>query len=271
MIFKIAGRRNIDNYALITINYIVATSLGFSLGGIPRINGFSGGWYIMALIIGILFIAIFLVMAVTTQKSGMAVSTIASKMSVAIPITFSIIMFSEEVSAQKIMAIILALAAVLFTVYRKSNGIRLSWQVIFLPLILFLGTGTIDSLVKYSQEVYVSSGDSIQFSSMLFLVSALSGIVVIAFRPASRKEALSKDVILTGLILGIINFGSLFGLINALESNIFDSSVLFGINNIGIVMLSVIIAVLFFREKLLLINKIGIILSILSILLLSFV
>ena len=140
-----------------------------------------------------------------------------------------------------------------------------------MPVILFFGTGTIDSLVKFSQEIYIGNNKTIQFSSVLFMISAASGFILLAFRPASRKALKEPRVLLAGFILGIINFGSLYGLINALNSNIFESSVLFGINNIGIVLLSVILALALFREKLLPVNWIGIVLSLISIYLLSII
>lgn len=267
-IFKMAGRKGIDNFALISVNYLVASALGLSLGGFPAISDGNSGWIGMAIIIGILFIAIFLVMALTTQKAGMAVSTIASKMSVVIPITFSLIYFNEAISFFKIFSILVALLAVLLTIYKGNGKVSFS-PALLLPVILFIGTGTIDSLVKFSQELYIGNDKSIQFSTLLFMISAISGFVLIGFMPVSRKALVKPGVLLAGFILGIINFGSLYGLINALESNIFDSSVLFGINNIGIVLLSVMLALLFFREKLLPVNWAGIILSVIAIYMLS--
>lgn len=269
VIFKIAGRRGIDNYALITINYAVAASLGIALAGFPSLSDGNSGWLEVALITGVLFVAIFIVMALTTQKAGIAVATIAAKMSVVIPITFSIFFFRENISFYKIFSIMIAIVAVMLTIYREGNGkISLS-PALVLPLILFLGTGTIDSLIKISQELYIGEDKSIQFSSVLFMIAGLAGIIITVSRPVSRKALLDKRVIVGGLILGVINFGSLYGLINALESDIFDSSVLFGINNIGIVLLSVVMALALFREKLLPVNWIGIVLSVIAIYLLS--
>jgi drug/metabolite transporter (DMT)-like permease len=267
-IFKMAGRKGIDNFALISVNYLVASALGLTLGGFPAISDGNSGWIGMAIIIGILFIAIFLVMALTTQKAGMAVSTIASKMSVVIPITFSLIYFNEPISFFKIFSIMVALLAVLLTIYKDNGKVSFS-PALILPVILFIGTGTIDSLVKFSQELYIGNDKSIQFSTLLFMISAISGFALIGFMPVSRKALVKPGVLLAGFILGIINFGSLYGLINALESNIFDSSVLFGINNIGIVLLSLMLALLFFREKLLPVNWAGIILSVIAIYMLS--
>ena len=272
VIFKIAGRRQIDNYALIVINYVVASILGIALGGIPALSGErETGWYIMAVVTGILFIVVFVIMAITTQKTGMAISTIAAKMSVAVPILFSIKVFNETVTPLKIIAIIVALVAVLLTIYRKNSSKTSNRRALLLPLLLFAGAGTVDSMVKYSQEVYVIPSQSVQFSTLLFIVSAISGFIVLAFRQSSRKHLFKPKVIIAGIFLGVVNFGSLWGLINALDSKIFDSSVLFGINNLGIVMLTILIALFVFNEKLLLINKIGIILSMIAIVFLSMV
>jgi multidrug transporter EmrE-like cation transporter len=75
-----------------------------------------------------------------------------------------------------------------------------------------------------------------------------------------------------GIVLGIVNFGSIYLLVSALNhvnNNGIrtDSSVIFGLNNIGIVGLSVLVGLLIFSEKLKLINWIGIALSVVSILL----
>lgn len=272
VIFKIAGRYRTDNFALVVINYFVASILGIALGSMPALSGDrETGWYIMAVVTGISFIMVFVIMAYTTQKAGMAVSTIAAKMSVAVPILFSIKAFNETLTPHKIIAIIFALIAVLLTVYRKNNFKPSNRKAMLLPLLLFIGSGSVDSMVKYSQEVYVTTSQSVQFSTLLFMVAAISGFIVLLFRQSSRKEVLKPKTLIAGLFLGVANFGSLWGMINGLDSKIFDSSVFFGINNLGIVMLTILIALLIFNEKLLVINKIGILLSIIAIIFLSMV
>jgi drug/metabolite transporter (DMT)-like permease len=224
----------------------------------------------MAVIIGILFIVMFFVIALSTQKAGIAVTSVASKMSVVIPISFSLFYFKEEISILKISGILLALAAVFMTTYSRERKEKRGIQVIILPVVLFLGAGLIDSLIKYTQELHIVDRGSLMFSSVLFSVSALTGIVFSFFR--KRPGATNKfiQIIIAGIILGIVNFGSLYGLIMALESNIFDSSIIFGINNMGIVVLSVSIALIFFGEKLSVLNKAGIVLSILTIIFLTY-
>lgn len=271
VVFKITGRRNMDTYNVIVINYIVASILGFLISGLPTRETLESKWLIFAVLIGILFIVVFLLMAYSTKISGIAITTVAVKMSVILPITFSILYFSEDVSFLKITGIILAMIAVYLTVYKKQNK-SITRQIAFImPLLLFIGSGTIDTLIKYTQETYLEEDTTIIFSSVLFMIAAVSGLLYSPFRRKPLSAYYKSDVLLSGLILGLINFGSLYGIVMSLESKVFDSSIIFGINNIGIVVLSVLLALILFKEELTLRNKTGIILSVITIILLSLV
>jgi len=270
VVFKIAGNLKIDTFGIIVINYFTAAILGFTIGGLPARTDFNAGWIPMAVIIGILFIVMFFVIALSTQRAGIAVTSVASKMSVVIPITFSLFYFNESINALKLTGIFLALVSVFMTTYNKDKTLKKGIQVIILPLVLFLGAGLIDSLIKYTQEVHLGGDNTIVFSSVLFTISALIGLTFSLFRKDVLKTGKPGAVLIGGIILGLFNFGSLYGIIMALDSNIFDSSIVFGINNMGIVVLSVIIALIFFGEKLSRLNVAGIILSIITIFFLSY-
>lgn len=271
VVFKITGRRNMDTYNVIVINYIVATILGFLISGFPTRETFTNKWLIFAVIIGILFIVVFLLMAYSTKISGIAITTVAVKMSVIIPIMFSILYFSEDVSFLKITGIIFALIAVYMTVYKKPDKSITRRIAFIMPLLLFIGSGTIDTLIKYTQETYLEEDTTIIFSSVLFMMAAVGGILYSPLRKKPISSYYKTDVLLSGLILGLINFGSLYGIVMALESKVFDSSIIFGINNIGIVVLSVVLALIIFKEELTIRNKAGIVLSVITIVLLSLV
>jgi uncharacterized membrane protein len=70
--------------------------------------------------------------------------------------------------------------------------------------------------------------------------------------------------------LGVFNYYSIYYLLKALRSDSLNSSTIFTINNVAIVMLTTLVGILFFKEKLIHKNWIGIGLAIISIILVAF-
>jgi multidrug transporter EmrE-like cation transporter len=75
---------------------------------------------------------------------------------------------------------------------------------------------------------------------------------------------------MSGVILGIPNYLSIYFLLVAIKSFSLKSAFVFGINNIGIVLLSTLLSVIIFQEKLSSINKFGVLVSVLSIILIAY-
>ena len=267
LIFKLITRRKIDIFSCIVVNYIVGCLLGFAFAN------YSGGFFLTfsfvtaAVIVGILFILTFRLIGLSTLKSGMGVTAIASKMSLAIPITISFIFDSHDTfTPQKAVGVILAIAALALTTYKKdksTNGI----SAFLAPIILFLAMGVTDSSVKLSQLLVIPSGHNASFTVIVFGISAAIGVATLLFskRIGNLKE---RENWIFGAALGIANYCSLLFFLFALNSNI-SSSVIFGINNIGIVILSVLIGIIFFKERLSATNTVGVVTAIISLIYLS--
>ncbi len=270
LIFKLIDLKRIPVFNIILINYFVAAILGFILNRSSQtIVGFfhsNAIWF--SLLIGLLFIFMFFVIGWSSQKAGIAVTSVAAKMSVVMPISFSILYFGEILTGAKFIGIILAIAAVFFTVYKKPG--ENNAKNTFLPVVLFFGMGLVDISVKYAQEEFVTPETNSFFTAFLFLVSAIFAVVFTFFRKDSIKDYRSGWVWFFGILLGLVNFGTIYFLIAALNSGIFPSAVIFGVNNTGIVLLSFLLGLLFFKEKLMKINMVGIILSIVAIFMLTF-
>lgn len=277
LIFRLIEKRNVRTFPVIVINYITASSIGFAFSGDPG----NGAWafplpfYILAAVIGTLFIIMFFVVARSSQKAGMAVTTIAGKMSVIFPILFSIIYDpGDALNMLKLIGILLALPGVLFTVYRKREDLP-DTAVLYLPFILFVGMGIVDSLVKLAQYEYVTDANLSLFTALLFGISALNGILISLSNRARLATLFNFRVIYWGILLGLVNFGSIFFLVRTLNYShplrgTIDSSVVFGINNIGIVGLSVMLGLILFREKLSRLNLAGMAICLLAIVLLAY-
>ncbi len=270
LIFKLIDIKKLPVFNIILINYFVAAILGFTLNRSSQtiVKFFHSDAIWFSLIIGFLFIIMFFVIGKSSQKAGIAITSVASKMSVVMPISFSILYFGEILTGTKFVGIVLALAAVFFTVYKKPKDNNAGNT--FLPVILFFGMGLVDISVKYAQEKFVTPETNSFFTAFLFLVSAFFAVVFTFFNRSSLKNYRNSWVWCFGILLGLVNFGTIYFLIAALNSGIFASAIIFGINNTGIVLLSFLLGLLFFKEKLLKINMVGIILSIAAIFMLTF-
>jgi drug/metabolite transporter (DMT)-like permease len=267
--FKITDRYNTNLHKLITVNYLIASILGFSFNRYPIsiYHTITSGWLPFAVLIGFSFILMFFLIGYSTRKSGIAVTTIAGKMSMVIPISFSILYFTEKATFLKTSGLVLATLAVLLASYRplkKKNSLIL----FSLPLLIFLGSGITDSIVKYAQNYYIPNKMSLLFSAVVFLTALLLGLLYIIIHPKSISKSITFAELIGGTILGIANFGSLYFFIKALNNIRLDSSVLFGLNSLCIVLLSTFIGTTLFQEKLSKVNFAGIILALTAIIIL---
>jgi len=273
IVFKLLDRLKVSSINAIVINYFTASLLGFIAVGGSGANPLEADWFPVALIMGFVFVFMFNVIGYSTRIAGITVTSLTTKLSVVIPVIFSIVIFNEELTIYKVAGMLLALSAIVMIVYKptETSGLKIrSREVIWVPVILFFGAGAIDSFIKYAQEVHVPDDETLLFSATTFLAAAFTSV---GFRLAGRFEPRENKwyrLFPAGIALGIVNFGSLFFLVMALGSNKIASSVVFGINNIGIVLLSVIVGMVIFGEKLSLMNKAGIFIAIISILILFY-
>jgi drug/metabolite transporter (DMT)-like permease len=264
VIFKLFDKYQVNTLQAIVVNYITAFSCGFFFygNGITLSEMTSRTWMTGAIILGALFISIFILMALTAQRNGLSVASVSSKMSVVIPVIFAVIVYNEHLSLLKIAGIILALLAVYLTTVKKDGGAFDRKKLLF-PLLLFLGSGIIDTTIKYMEMKYVAKGETPIFSAAIFGCAFIFGVIVITIR---RDFKITGKTILGGIALGIPNFYSIVFLLKALRpENLGDSSTVYPINNVAIVMLSTIFGIIIFKEKLITKNWIGIAIAIISI------
>lgn len=267
--FKITERFKTNLVKLITVNYLVAALLGFSFNHNPLSisDALTSKWLPFALLIGFSFILMFFLIGYSTRLSGVAVTTIAGKMSMVIPILFSILYFSEKTTILKVSGLVLATVAVFLTSYRSVNKAK-NLILFILPIAIFLGSGITDSIVKYAQNYFVPNSMSLLFPAMVFLTALLLGLLFILINPKSISKSFTIVELIGGTILGIANFGSLYFFILALNNSKLDSSIVFGLNNICIVLFSILIGSIMFKEKLSRVNFSGVLMAVIAILIL---
>ncbi|MEY8869741.1 EamA family transporter [Meridianimaribacter flavus] len=270
IVFKLFQRLKIDTTQAIVVNYFIACIVGLiaydSPISISEIT--SSKWFLGAVFLGVLFISIFIVMAITVQKNGVSVASVASKMSVVIPVIFGIYVYNESTGLQKLIGILLALAAVYLASIKAGSKINFKKNLLF-PILLFLGSGVIDTSIKYLETTYVPENGIPIFSATIFGCAALIGVLTLIAKLFKGEFKFQPKSLLGGITLGVINYSSIYFLLKALDHETFESSTLFTVNNVGIVMLSTLTGLILFGEKLSAKNWIGIVLAIVSIILVT--
>jgi len=262
VLFKLFNKYRINTLQAIVVNYFTACALGLAFydGNIHVVEIVNSTWFYGAIGLGFLFISIFNVMALTAQKNGLSVASVASKMSVIIPIVFGIVVFNESVGWLKIAGIVLALIAVYLTSVKEKDNVVIT-QAIYLPIILFFGSGTIDTLVNY-----FAPDDKIPlFSAIIFGIAFTIGIFVLSYKSLRMKRHFKIKSIPFGVTLGLINYASIYYLLKALRVDGYDTSSIFTINNVAIVAFSTLVGLFLFKEKISLTNWLGIVIAIISI------
>lgn len=271
VIFKLYNRFGINTLQAIIFNYFFAFASGLFLDRkLPDIERIiTEAWFPGTVVLGFMFISVFYLAALTTQRSGLSVVSVATKMSVAIPVLFGIILYDESTGIIKVTGILLALAAVYLTSIKKKEGIKIRKRNLIYPLLVFFGSGIIDTTLKFLETTYVVEADVALFSSTIFAIAGCVGISILIVQGVMGKFSFSFKNVLGGIALGIPNFGSIYFLVLALRTEGMESSTIFPLNNVAIVMISTFLGILLFREKMLPKNWIGIALAVGSIILIA--
>ncbi|MFC0604544.1 EamA family transporter [Winogradskyella pulchriflava] len=264
--FKLFSKYKVNTLQAIVVNYFTAFICGLLLykGDIKISYILDSDWLYVAIGLGLLFITIFNIMALTAQKNGLSVVSVATKMSVIIPVLFGIYVYNESAGYQKIIGILLALIAVILTALKPKDKAVIS-KFSYLPILLFLGSGIIDTSVNH----FAPKDNLTLFLSIIFAMAGLAGIFILLFKHINQKISLKANSLPFGIALGIVNYCSLYFLLKALQVEGNESSTIFTINNVAIIAISTLTGLVLFKERISIKNWIGVAIALISIILVT--
>ncbi|MGO4910960.1 EamA family transporter [Leeuwenhoekiella sp. W20_SRS_FM14] len=273
LVFKLFNRFKINTFQAIVVNYFIACVSGLVAYGQPiiLINIPQYAWFPGTIFLGFLFIVIFNLMAITTQRSGLSVVSVSTKMSVVIPICFGLFYYQEAAGFLKLTGIGLALIAVYLVSLKKTTAKSISKNDLLFPILVFVGSGIIDTTIKFLEASFVAKEDVPLFSAVIFATAFTLGLLVFIFQLYYRQQKLQFKNILGGIALGVPNYFSIYFLVQALRNPNLESSAVFTLNNVGILMLATLLGIVFYKEKLSTKNWIGFGLAVFSIILIAIV
>lgn len=269
IILKLARRYEISTNQIIAWNYPTAVILNI-LFYEPEIQSisFNVGNTTLYLVLGFLLPAIFLAIAASIRYTGIVRTDIAQRTSIFIPLIAAFLIFNEDPTTQSIIGILVGIAAILCSIKwhapSEINSERRTWVY---PLIIFFGMGLIDVLFKQiAQHTEVPYTASVL---CVFILAMLISFTYIGISIYKGKEKFSVASIVWGVFLGVFNFGNILLYMKAHRAIPENPSVVFSAMNIGVIALGAMVGLYLFKEKLSTLNKVGILLAIVSILIIA--
>ncbi|MGB0888074.1 MAG: EamA family transporter, partial [Vicingaceae bacterium] len=250
--FKLFPKYKINNLQALITNYFVAGSLSlyFSEQKFDVTYILHSPWIYHAIIIGILFIITFNLYANGTQKVGIAITTIANKLSLLIPVGIALILYpNENITALKIIGFILAIIGIYLSSTQQK---KLAFDKIYIWLIVlvFVGQGIADSIFNNAQKTVVNEADKGLFFMCLLFIAGFSGILILVGKSIKEKQNIQFKNIFAGFTFAIPNYISIILFFNALEHSGLAATQVYPIISMGVIILSALVGLVLFKEKL---------------------
>lgn len=270
---RLFERFKLDNHQALMWNYVFASATGFlvceQFDTLPQLV--AEPWFGLSIVTGFWFIFTYLLMTTSTQRSGVTITSLSSKLSVVLPTLAGVVLFGEKLNLIATLGIVLALMALVLVVGKGEAKIRVStsgkgWLISLLPVFIFFGTGTGDILMKLTEQQN-QTGNLGFMIAFIYFIALLFGIVIVAYDLVRGKSKWQWKSALGGIGLGIINYFSTYCVYNAMRC--FDNVVLFPVYNIGVVSVTALVGLLFFKEKLTWKNYLGLAIAIIAVILIT--
>lgn len=260
-IFKATERRDVDRTALLTVNYAAGAVLAAVLQGVGRMGRVDAGLVTLGVVQGVLFIGGFWLFSLAIRRAGMGLAAGVMRLSVVVPVVVAWVVWSEPVSA--LQAVGLALAGVAFFLVARPAPARPvrppapdaapvavdPSRPLGLLLLLFLAGGLVDVLNKTFAEVYAGTVAESLFLLFVFGVAFAVGAMAVVTTGLRTGRWPSREAVLWGVLLGVINYGSADFFLRAVASA-GNAAFVFPANSVAIVFGAALIGQVVWHERL---------------------
>jgi drug/metabolite transporter (DMT)-like permease len=263
LILKAGNVKKSNTAVLINANYLTASILSLVFIFYEGAFRLSLTAFLFALFLGYVFAATFFIYSKAVGLAGTALATVSARLSVLIPVLFSIILYGESPTVKMLFGFIVALLTLyLFYLSLKNhNGKTNSSGSYVTLLLLLLGIGFVD----FSMKIFERNFPAEEKGSFVFTIFFTAFIYTLA-HIVVKKIKFEKSTYKLGLLLGLPNVLAIHFVLAALSE--LPAIIVFPIQNIGVIVFTAVMAYIIWKERL---NKFGIaaiITGIISILLL---
>lgn len=268
LIFRGFVHFKVQTFQAIAVNYVICVITGIAFSGfsdvVKEFYLLPTLYFFLPFCLAISFLLGFNLIAYSSQKISVSLSTVASRLSLILPILFSLFFFNSETKRYgflNIVGIILVFGAILLiSIPSNKESRKIQKKHLWLLPMLFLLTGFIDTLLTLANQLYNEKG---VYGSLALLTFGFAAVFALILSLIYKKSFKVRDVI-GGIVLGVPNYFSVYFLTEALSSFGHDSTFVFTINNLSVIILTSVMSITLLNEKLSKVNLLGLVVSIFS-------
>jgi drug/metabolite transporter (DMT)-like permease len=252
LLLKAFAHFRINLLTAIVLNYAVCVVIGYSsstkLGSLEIIV--TQNWFPFSILQGGIFVGCLLLLGITTEKQGVTISSLATRLSVAIPTVAAFFLYDDIIAVSKIIGILATILVLYLSSVGDSRSIKTFSKISLLPIIVFMAFGSHAVLLNYVQEQFLGNTSYHTYVMASFFSAFLISGLIMSWRLVKRQQSCNWKDLISGLVLGCTNYGSIYSLLRALSVPEWQSSQLFPTISVAVVCLSSLGAWIFFNEKL---------------------
>ena len=243
LILKYSDTKKGNPVLLLCGNYFTASILSLVLFLSESNRSTSTETFLFGVGLGLLFFLGFFAFAKAVSTAGASLSAVSSRLSVIIPISFSIIIFNEIPSLFQFIGIMLALITIFLFYFsiRKFSAGNFRTSDYFFLFALLIGIGINDFCFKIFQNWRPSNENN-----FFILVIFSSAFIYSSSYLLIKKIKFETRTFSTGIVLGIPNIFSSYFLLAAL--NQLPAVIVYPSINIGIIVLTTFAAFVIWKE-----------------------
>lgn len=269
VLLKLAPRVRLDAGQLVTWNYLAASLLCWLIfaPALGQLRQPEAPWPAL-LGLAIVLPLLFLVLAACVRATGIVRTDVAQRLSLLLSLIAAFTLFGEQASPLKLGGLALGLMAIVGILARPgrdgpgSTGMRGG----LLLLTVWAGFALVDVMLKLIAQAGTPFAASLQVSFGLAFLLMLGWQLA---RHWTGSTHLDLRHVGAGLLLGSLNFGNIVFYVRAHQAMPDSPAMVFAAMNIGVVVLGTLVGMLAFGERPGRLNRLGIALAIIAILVIA--
>lgn len=271
IVFKLCQKHGVEGLQVIFFNYFIA--FVFTLLPVIARAVFDPGVtasdlvpgpssWLLALVQGALFTTGFVIMDRSTQRSGVALTTVCARASLVLPVLLSWMLLSQPAPSWiPVLLTVAAMALIIGPTEARAPKRQVAgreparYAAMFALLGVFFVMGFSDFFLKVVQHsVEKGSAPEVMenrlnaLTCIIFLMAALSSLIVCFVSGSFRRHKVTWATVGWGALLGFANIGCTSCMLRALGA--MPTGVFYPLYNIGIVLVATLAGLLFFGERL---------------------